>query len=137
MGLAFNEPVLYKLWKFIEVYCGIESLLVREYGQYQSFIHTCVLFFIAFKTHLWVSSFEEFIKNQFFDRNDVLSLVNLLKPLIINLIQSMKQTSSNKLSLLDEFVVVSASPLLRMLHEYFAFKEYLDPSEWDINNINW
>lgn len=136
MGLAFNEPVLYKLWKFIEVYCGIESLLVREYGQYQSFIHTCVLFFIAFKTHLWVSSFEEFIKNQYFDRNDVLSLVNLLKPLIINLIQSMKQTS-NKLSLLDEFVVVSASPLLRMLHDLFAFKEYLDPSEWDINNINW
>lgn len=136
MGLAFNEPVLYKLWKFIEVYCGIESLLVREYGQYQSFIHTCVLFFIAFKTHLWVSSFEEFIKNQYFDRNDVLSMVNLLKPLIINLIQSMKQTS-NKLSLLDEFVVVSASPLLRMLHDLFAFKEYLDPSEWDINNINW
>lgn len=28
LGLAFNEPVLYKLWKFIEVYCGIESLLV-------------------------------------------------------------------------------------------------------------
>ena len=24
-----------------------------------------------------------------------------------------------------------------MLHEYFAFKEYLDPSEWDINGINW
>lgn len=32
LGLAFNEPVLYKLWKFIEVYCGIESLMVRDYG---------------------------------------------------------------------------------------------------------
>ena len=83
-----------------------------------------------------MSSFEEFLKNQFFDRNDVLSLVNLLKPLIINLIQSMK-TTGNKLSLLDEFVVISASPLLRMLHEYFAFKEYLDPAEWDIHGINW
>ena len=48
----------------------------------------------------------------------------------------MKKTG-NKLSLLDEFVVTIASPLLRMLHEYFAFKEYLDPAEWDINNINW
>ena len=34
-------------------------------------------------------------------------------------------------------MVATASPLLRMLHEYFAFKEYLDPSEWDINGINW
>jgi len=41
------------------------------------------------------------------------------------------------LSLLDEFVVVTASPLLRMLHEYFAIKDYLDPSEWDIQGINW
>ena len=41
------------------------------------------------------------------------------------------------MSLLDEFVVVTASPLLRMLHEYFAFADYLDPSEWDINQINW
>ena len=39
--------------------------------------------------------------------------------------------------MLDEFVVATASPLLRMLHEYFAFKEYLDPSEWDISGINW
>jgi len=45
-----------------------------------------VLFFIAFKANLWVSSFEEFLKNQYFDRNDVLSLVQLLKPLIVNLI---------------------------------------------------
>lgn len=65
-----------------------------------------------------------------------MSLVNLLKPLIINLIKGMKN-SGNKLSLLDEFVVGTASPLLRMLHEYFAFKEYLDPTEWDINEINW
>ena len=91
---------------------------------------------MAFKANLWVSSFEDFLKNQYFDRNDILSLVNLLKPLIINLIKGMKN-SGNKLSILDEFVVVTASPLLRMLHEYFAFKEYLDPTEWDINGINW
>lgn len=24
-----------------------------------------------------------------------------------------------------------------MLHEYFAFKDYIDPSEWDITGINW
>ena len=30
LGIAFNEPVLYKLWKFIDIYCGIESLLVRN-----------------------------------------------------------------------------------------------------------
>jgi hypothetical protein len=30
MGLAFNGPVLYKLWRFIDVYCGIESLLVKN-----------------------------------------------------------------------------------------------------------
>ena len=49
----------------------------------------------------------------------------------------MKNNVGGKLSLLDEFVVVMASPLLRMLHEYFAFKDYLDPSEWDIKGMNW
>ena len=49
----------------------------------------------------------------------------------------MKNAPGGKLSLLDEFVIVTASPLLRMLHEYFAFKEYLDPTEWDIEGINW
>jgi len=96
-GLAFNEAVLYKLWKFIGVYCGIESLLVQDYGQYHSFIHTCVLFFSAFKINLWVSSFEDFIKNQYFDKNDVLELVHLLKPLIINLVRGMK-SQGGKLS---------------------------------------
>ena len=81
--------MLYKLWKFIEVYCGIDSLLVRsksEYDQYHSFIHTFTLFMLAFKQLLWISSFEDFIKNQYFDRKDILAIVDLLKPLIINLI---------------------------------------------------
>jgi len=30
LGIAFNEPVLYKLWRFMDVYCGIESLLVKN-----------------------------------------------------------------------------------------------------------
>ena len=47
------------------------------------------------------------------------------------------KNQGGKLSLLDEFVVQTASPLLRMLHEYFAFADYLDPSEWDIRDINW
>ena len=89
LGISFNQPVLYKLWKFIEVYCGIDSLLVRsksEYDQYHSFIHTFTLFMLAFKQLLWISSFEDFIKNQYFDKKDILAIVDLLKPLIINLI---------------------------------------------------
>jgi hypothetical protein len=34
LGIAFNEPVLYKLWKFIDVYCGIDSLLVKNVREY-------------------------------------------------------------------------------------------------------
>ena len=30
LGIAFNDAVLFKLWKFIDVYCGIDSLLVRN-----------------------------------------------------------------------------------------------------------
>jgi hypothetical protein len=30
LGIAFNEPVLYKLWKFIDVYCGLDALLVKN-----------------------------------------------------------------------------------------------------------
>mmetsp|Transcript_10500 Transcript_10500/g.10561 ORF Transcript_10500/g.10561 Transcript_10500/m.10561 type:complete len:81 (+) Transcript_10500:190-432(+) len=66
LGIAFNEPVLYKLWKFIDFYCGIESLLVknvRDYDQYNSFIHSLSLFSLAFTRNLWVSSFEDFLKN--------------------------------------------------------------------------
>ena len=48
----------------------------------------------------------------------------------------MKKTNG-RLSLLDEFVIVSSSALLRMLHEYFAVKEYIDPEQWDVGGINW
>ena len=48
----------------------------------------------------------------------------------------MKKTNG-RLSLLDEFVIISSSALLRMLHEYFAIKEYIDPKEWDVSEINW
>jgi hypothetical protein len=39
--------------------------------------------------------------------------------------------------MLDEFVLSVSSALLRLLYEYFALKEYIDPSEWDLTHINW
>ena len=91
MGLAFNEPVLYKLFRFIDVYCGIESLLVKnasEFDQYHSFIHSLALFAIAFKHNMWISSLEDFLKVALFDREDIRKLVHLLKPLIVNLVET-------------------------------------------------
>ena len=38
---------------------------------------------------------------------------------------------------MDEFVLYSSSVLLRLLHEYFSIKDYIDPSAWDIKEINW
>lgn len=136
MGIAFNEPVLYKLWKFLEVYCGIDSLLVRnvkEYDQYHSFIHSLTLFSLSFTRNLWVTSFEDFLKNQYFERKDVLNIAELLKQLILDLIMVNKQ----KKNTLDEFVLYSSSVLLRLLHEMFAIKDYLDPKLWEIKEINW
>jgi len=66
LGIAFNEPVLYKIWKFIDVYCGQDALLVknvREFDQYHSFVHSLALFSLAFTRNLWVTSFEDFVKN--------------------------------------------------------------------------
>ena len=145
LGIAFNEPVLFKIWKFIDVYCGIESLLVRnvrEFDQYNSFIHALSLFCLAFTRNLWVSSFEDFLKNQYFQRDDIIGLVQLLKALITDLIlQSAQkgQQNSAKISLskLDEFVLYTCSVLLRLLHEYFAIKDFIDPKAWDITEINW
>lgn len=133
LGIAFNEPVLYKLWRFIDVYCGIDSLLVRnvkEYDQYHSFIHSLSLFSLAFTRNLWVSSFEDFLKNQYFERKDIIGMVNLLRSLIIDLIMVNKSRN-----LLDEFVLYSSSVLLRLLHEMFAIKEFIDPKAWDITEI--
>jgi hypothetical protein len=31
----------------------------------------------------------------------------------------------------------SSGVLLRLLHELFAVKEYVDPKEWDINEVKW
>ena len=39
--------------------------------------------------------------------------------------------------MLDEFVLYSSSVLLRLLHEQFAIKDYIDPSAWDIKEVNW
>jgi hypothetical protein len=128
--------VLYKLWRFIDVYCGIDALLVRnvrEYDQYNSFIHSLSLFCLAFTRNLWVTSFEEFLKNQYFERKDVIGMVQLLKALIIDLILESKQQQN----LLDDFVLYSAGVLLRLLHELFAIKDYIDPKAWDITEIKW
>jgi hypothetical protein len=138
LGIAFNEPVLYKIWKFLDVYCGIDSLLVknvREYDQYSSFVHSLSLFCLAFTRNLWVSSFEDFLKNQYFERKDVLTMIQLLRELVINLI--LEKTTLHSSSQLDDFVLYSSSVLLRLLHEYFAIKDYIDPSAWDIKQINW
>jgi hypothetical protein len=39
--------------------------------------------------------------------------------------------------MIDEFALMAASQLLHMLHEHFARKDYLDPSEWDLANYDW
>jgi len=62
-------------------------------------------------------------------------MTHLLRDLIINLI--LEQTSTKKSSHLDDFVLYSSSVLLRLLHEYFAIKDYLDPACWDITQIKW
>ena len=61
-------------------------------------------------------------------------MVQLLKALIIDLILENKQQKQN---LLDEFVLYSAGILLRLLHEQFAIKDYIDPKAWDITEIKW
>ncbi len=66
---------------------------------------------------------DEFIKGQYFEKKDVVEMVKLLRGLIIDLIRE-KQGAE---SLLDEFVLYSASVLLRLLHEYFAVADYIDP----------
>jgi len=79
------------MWRFIDVYCGIESLLVRnvrEYDQYNSFVHALTLFCLAFTRNLWITSFDEFIKSPYFERKDIIGLVKLLRALIIDLILS-------------------------------------------------
>ena len=38
---------------------------------------------------------------------------------------------------MDDFVIYSAGVLLRLLHELFAVKDYVDPKEWDIKEIKW
>ena len=79
-----------------------------------------------------VTSFEEFLKHQFFERKDVLGMVSLIKGLVIDLILESKQSTT-----LDEFVLYSSSVLLRLLHEQFAIKDYIDPSLWDLSEFNW
>ncbi len=59
-------------------------------------------------------------------------MVQLLRPLIIDLIMEGKQVT-----MLDDFVLYSASVLLRLLHEQFAIADYIDPRAWDIKEIDW
>ena len=91
------------------------------------------MFCLAFTRNLWVTSFEDFIKNPYFERKDIVGLTNLLKELIIDLIM----VSKKKLNVLDEFVLYSSSVLLRLLHEMFAIKDYIDPKSWDITQVKW
>jgi len=47
---------------------------------------------LAFTRNLWVTSFDEFIKNPLFERKDIIGLVDLLRALIIDLILGENQS---------------------------------------------
>lgn len=97
MGLAFHEAILLKLFKFIEVYCGPETLIKRsklpDYeidemsDSQESYLGCFLLFCIAFKHNLWLQNFEDFVKGQYFMKSDVLSLIKLLKILVISFLR--------------------------------------------------
>jgi hypothetical protein len=91
---------------------------------------------LAFTRNLWVTSFDEFLKSPYFERKDIIGLVKLLRALIIDLILEQQQNTS-KTAMLDDFVLYSAGVLLRLLHELFAVKDYVDPKEWDITEVKW
>jgi hypothetical protein len=55
------------------------------------------LFALAFKHNLWVTSFEDFLKSDSFDRDDVKQMINLIKPLVCNLVEDkVKMRKSGK-----------------------------------------
>lgn len=66
---------------------------------------------LAFKHNLWVSNLDEFVKSQYFDKTDIQNLISVCKPLIANLIKDAAELEQKKqqLSLIDEFVLMSAS----------------------------
>ena len=82
-----------------------------------------------------MTSFDEFLKTPYFERKDIIGLVKLLRALIIDLI--LEQKNNSKSAMLDDFVLYASSVLLRLLHELFAVKDYVDPKEWDITEIKW
>jgi len=51
---------------------------------------------LAFKHNLWVSNLDEFIKSQYFDKQDILTLIHTIKPLIVNLIVASVELEKRK-----------------------------------------
>ena len=120
MSLAFNEPVLLKMLRFVEKYGEIYELVEqRGSDHYLQHIHPLVLFMLSFKHNLWVSNLDEFVKSQYFDKQDILMLVRVTKPLMINLIQHAAELEKRKhqAPIIDEFVLMAASQLLLLLHD--------------------
>lgn len=112
LGLAFNESLLLKMLKFIEVYGGgHQALLTRDdtiadedyLDQYHSFVHCLVLINVALKHNLWLSSFEDFIKGQYLMKSDLVTLIETLKPVIMSLLEMVNQ--GKKLTPLDDYVL--------------------------------
>lgn len=97
MSLAFNEPVLLKMLRFVEKYGELDELVYsRGTEHYLQHIHPFVLFMLAFKHNLWVSNLDEFIKSQYFDKQDILTLIHTIKPLIVNLIVASVELEKRK-----------------------------------------
>jgi hypothetical protein len=114
LSLAFNEPILLKMLRFIETYCEVDKLVgvnARTTDHYHQHIHSLTLFMLAFKHNLWVSNLDEFVKSQYFDKADILNLIRVCKPLIANLLKEAAELEQKKqqLALIDEFVLMSAS----------------------------
>lgn len=92
-----------------------------------------MLFCVAFKHNLWLSTFEDFVKGQYFMKSDVLSLIKLLKLLIVSYLNLVLE--GKKLTSVEESAFQSSTQLLRLLHEYFGINSYIETEHWDLQDI--
>ena len=78
---------MYKMLKFIHKYCGIDDLLNYNSQKSKLYMPCVIMFAICYRHNLWLSSYEEFLKGQYFGKKDVELLVFITKEISLTMIE--------------------------------------------------
>ncbi|OMJ65573.1 hypothetical protein SteCoe_33944 [Stentor coeruleus] len=129
-GLAFNQKILYKIWKFLETFCDLRQFYNLKSFQNQDsnvykFSSVLSIFCSAYRNLLLISNDEEF--PYIFTKDELLTFTFFSIGFIHTLL------STSKINDTTENLLKSLCQLLTLIHEFNTRLKFIEEKEFHFN----